>query len=147
MVVVDTSQLINRSRADLDQLFRASPGGEIPRGRATGTLLLGGGAEINAAAAWYIRHVIWKGKTFDPTRGELRNLITPFDIEAIVAKVYQGASWSDSKPCTVLDYSTTSVVAHWVRDEIRPVAPDLYLGVAYLGRIPVVYFALDFRGY
>ena len=77
----------------------------------TVALLLGGGPEINAAAAWYARQVIWQGKVFDPARGELRNLITPFGIRAIIAKVYPGSSWSDGKPCIVLDYAKTSVIA------------------------------------
>ncbi|HLZ08922.1 MAG TPA: hypothetical protein VKT80_10070 [Chloroflexota bacterium] len=144
MLAVDVSQLIKASRAELDDRYRASPGGEIPRGRGTGTLLLGAGPEINAAASWYARRVLWQGKVFDPERGELRNRITPFGILAFVAKVYTGPSWADAKPCTVLDYSKTSVIAHWIRDEIRPVAPGLYLGVAYLGRVRVAHFALSF---
>jgi hypothetical protein len=143
---LDVPRLIKSSRADLDRLFRVIPGGEIPSGTGSGTLLLGGGPEINAVAAWYARQVIWQGKVFDPARGELRNLITPFGIRAIVAKVYPGPSWSDGRPCIVLDYSKTSTIAHWVRDEIRPVAPDLYLGVAYLGRVRIAHFALSFSG-
>ena len=144
MLAVDVSQLIKASRADLDDRYRASPGDEIPSGRGTGTLLLGAGPEINAAAAWYARHVLWQGKVFDPERGDLRNRITPFGIQAFVAKVYPGPSWADAKPCVILDYSKTSVVAHWIRDEIRPVAPGLYLGVAYVGRLKVAHFALSF---
>jgi hypothetical protein len=144
VLAVDIAQLIKMSRADLDRLYLANPGGEIPRGRGNGALLLGGGAAINEAAAWYVRQVMWQGKVFDPDRGELRNLLTPFGIKAIVAKVYSGPSWSDAKPCIVLDYSKTSTVAHWIRDEIRLVAPGLYLGVAYLGKVKVAYFALSF---
>jgi len=141
---LDVPRLIKTSRADLERLYRENPGDEVPSGRGTGTLLVGAGAEINAALAWYARLAVWQGKVFDPERGELRNLITPFGVRAIVARVYPGVSWSDGKPCTILDYSTTSTIARWIRDEIRPVAPNLYLGVAYLGRIKVVNFALSF---
>jgi hypothetical protein len=144
MLAVDMSQLIKASRAELDDLYRASPGGEIPRGRGTGTLLLGARPRLNAAAAWYARQILWQGKVFDPARGELRNRITPFGILAFVAKVYSGPSRADAKPCTILDYSKTSTVARWIWDEIRPVAPDLYLGVAYLGKVRVAHFALSF---
>jgi len=58
--------------------------------------------------------------------------------------VYKAPSWLDQKECIVLDYSHTSLIAHWVRDEIRLVAPDLYLGVAYLGKLKVAHFALSF---
>lgn len=44
----------------------------------------------------------------------------------------------------MLDYARTSLLARWVRDEIRLVAPDLYLGVASLRTVPVVHFALRF---
>lgn len=144
MLAVDLPRLIAAPRADLDRLFRDSPAGPIPTGRSTGRLLLGAGAGANRAAAWYARRALWQGKVFDPERGELRNLITPFGVEAIVAKVFLGASWSDGKPSVVLDYSQTSLVARWVRDEIRLVAPDLYVGVAYLGSVRVVHFALRF---
>ena len=64
---------------------------------------------------------------------------------AIVAKVYQSPSWLDGKECTVLDYSETSLIAHRVRDEIREVAPGLYLGVVFWGREKILNFALNFR--
>jgi hypothetical protein len=144
MLAVDLPQLVAMPRAELDQLYRDSPAGPIPTGRGAGRLLLGGDSGVNRAAAWYTQHALWQGKVFDPERGELRNMITPFGLEAIVAKVFVGSSWSDRQPCVVLDYSETSRVARWVRDEIRLVAPDLYLGVAYLGSVRVVHFALRF---
>jgi hypothetical protein len=44
----------------------------------------------------------------------------------------------------VLDYSKRSLVARWVRDEIRRVAPGLYLGLVYLKRTRLIYFTLQF---
>jgi len=35
-------------------------------------------------------------------------------------------------------------VAHWVRDEIREVAPHIYLGKVYLGKKRLIDFALEF---
>jgi len=144
VLAVDLRRLIAAPRGDLERWYRDSPAGQIPAGRGRGRLLLGAGAGANRAAAWYVRHVLWQGKVFDPRRGELRNLVTPLGIAAIVAKVYAGPSWSDGKPCIVLDYARTSLLARWVRDEIRLVAPDLYLGVAHVGTVPVVHFALCF---
>ena len=46
--------------------------------------------------------------------------------------MYRDASRLDGRPCIVLDYSKTSRVAGWVRDEIREVAPRLYLGLVYV---------------
>ena len=92
------------------------------------------------------RLLYWQGKEFDASTGTLRNLITPFGVRAITASVYEDRSWHDGRPCIVLDYSKTSRVAHWVRDEIRQVEPGVYLGLVYWGRrrLPVR-FTLVFR--
>ena len=65
----------------------------------------------------------WQGKVFDAKAGLLRNRIGPFGLNAIIAKVYKAPSWLDGKECIVLDYSETSMVAHWIRDEIRLIEP------------------------
>ncbi len=45
----------------------------------------------------------------------------------------------------MLDYSETSLVAHWVRDEIRLIQPPgLYLGVVYWDKSRLIDFALQF---
>ena len=49
----------------------------------------------------------------------------PFGLNAIIARVYKEPSWLDGKECIVLDYSDTSLVAHWIRDEIRAIAPGV----------------------
>ena len=65
-------------------------------------------------------------------------------LNAIIAKVYKGASWLDGKECIVLDYSETSLVAHWIRDEIRQIEPGLYLGKVYWDKKRLIDFALKF---
>jgi len=45
----------------------------------------------------------------------------------------------------VLDYSDTSLLAHWIRDEIREIAPNLYLGKVYWGKHRLIDFAIDFN--
>ena len=74
----------------------------------------------------------------------LKNKVSPFGIQAIVAKVYKGDSWLDQKECIVLDYSKTSVVAHWIRDEIRLISPGFYLGKVYWGKERLIDFCLKF---
>jgi hypothetical protein len=81
---------------------------------------------------------------FDRAKGELKNKILPMGHKAIVAKVYKDKSWLDQKECIVLDYSKTSLIAHWIRDEIREVAPDIYLGIVYWGKKKLIHFALKF---
>ena len=73
-----------------------------------------------------------------------RNLILPFGLSAVIAKIYKGTSWFDQKECIVLDYSETSMVAHWIRDEIRLIQPKTYLGKVYWERSRLFHFLLEF---
>ena len=53
-------------------------------------------------------------------------------------------SWYDGAPCIVLDYSKTSFAARRIRDEIREIAPGVFLGIVFWGRRHVLDFSLDF---
>ena len=143
-VRVDVDRLKSMNQAELDDLFVESPAGAIPAGEADGTVLFDPGSQIEDVAAKVAHLLFWKGKVFDPASGELLNRILPDGIPAIAARVYRAPSWIDGRDCIVLDYSQTSVVAHWIRDEIREVAPDLYLGIVFWDRRKILNFALDF---
>lgn len=140
--VVD--RLLDLSEAELDDLFRVSPAGEIPRGEARGTVIVAPGTELSELAAKLIHLIAWKGKVFDPDRGELLNELGPLGIDLVRAKVYKAASWFDGNEAIVLDYSRTSLVAHWIRDEIREIAPGVYLGIVYWDQDKTINFALEF---
>jgi hypothetical protein len=140
----DVPQLLSMSHAELDSLFTESAAGDIPNGEATGTAIVAPGTKYTQETATLINHFAWQGKNFDATRGVLRNKILPFGLNAIVATVYKGESWLDGKECIVLDYSETSLVAHWIRDEIRQIGPGLYLGNVYWDKSRLIYFALQF---
>jgi len=143
-VAVDVRELLHTSQDDLDALFRRSEAGEIPSGEGEGTVLVAPGTELAGPAAKLVHYIVWQGKVFDPEKGELRNEILPFGVKAVRAKVYRDASWLDGKEAIVLDYSHTSLVAHWIRDEIRLVGPGVYLGVVYWEKAKVLHFALEF---
>jgi hypothetical protein len=132
------------SQAQLDELFTTSPPGAIPDGEAKGTAIIAPGTTYTDEIAEFINHFAWQGKNFDAKKGALRNRILPFGFNAIIAKVYKGPSWLDGKECIVLDYSETSLLAHWIRDEIREVAPGLYLGKVYWGKKRLIDFAVEF---
>jgi len=142
-MAVDVPSLFSRTREQLDDLFRAAEAGPIPTGEAKGTALIATNSAISDDLAQVIKLFAWQGKTFDAAAGVLRNRITAFGLNAIVAEVYHGKSLLDDQPCVVLDYSKTSIVAKWIRDEIRLVAPQLYLGRVYWGDKPVMHFALE----
>jgi len=141
-----TAQLLEMSNAKLDELFSKSPAGEIPDGRAKGTAIIAPGTKFSSEIAELINVFGWQGKTFDAARGVLRNRILPIGLNAIVATVYKGPSWLDEKECIVLDYSETSLLARWIRDEIRLIDPGFYLGRVYWDKTPLIHFSLEFQG-
>jgi hypothetical protein len=132
------------SQAQLDDLFRSSPAGDIPNGSANGTAIIAPDTKYSAAIAEVINHFGWQGKVFDAANGSLKNRILAFGVEAIIAKVYKGASWLDNKECIVLDYSQTSIVASRIRDEIRLISPGFYLGKVYWNKDRLIDFCLQF---
>jgi hypothetical protein len=137
-------ELVKMSQAQLDDLFVQAAAGDVPSGEAKGTAIVAPGTTYSQDIANFINHFAWQGKVFDPTKGVLRNKILPVGLNAIIAKVYKGPSWLDEKECIVLDYSETSLLAHWVRDEIREVVPHVYPGKVYLGKKRLIDFALEF---
>jgi hypothetical protein len=142
--LVRPASLVGMRRSELGALFRHGSAGEVPVGRGQGTALVGLGGPVARLVATLTRLLLWQGKVIDPDRASLRNLVSPLRIRAIKAKIYRAPSWFDNRECIVLDYSTTSLVARKIRDEIREVAPGVYLGLVFWGRRHVVDFALDF---
>jgi hypothetical protein len=143
-MVYDVDQLLRMSQAELDALFSSLEAGPIPDGEGDGTAIIAPGTVFTREIAAFVNHFAWQGKVFDAKAGLLKNRILPFGLNAIVARVYKQASWLDGKECTVLDYSETSMVAHWVRDEIRLISPGFYLGVVYWDKTRLIDFALRF---
>ena len=143
-MITDVQQLLTMTQAQLDELFTNSPAGDIPDGEGEGTAIVAPDTVFTVEIAKFINHFAWQGKTFDAKKGLLKNRILPFGLNAIIARVYMGPSWLDNKECIVLDYSETSLLAHWIRDEIRLIGPKFYLGKVYWGRARLIHFALQF---
>jgi hypothetical protein len=140
----DVAKLLTMSQSELDALFTKSQVGDIPDGEAEGTAIVAPGTTYSPAVAQFISLFAWQGKVFDAKKGILKNKILPFGLNAIIARVYKGPSWLDGKECIVLDYSDTSFVAQWIRDEIRQIEPKLYLGKVYWDKKRLIDFALKF---
>src|SRR3954468_4001151 len=114
-VAYEIQQLLRMTQSQLDELFTASPAGDIPDGEGKGTAIIGAGSGLPPGIAGFINYFVWQGKIFDAKAGRLKNKILPFGIAAIVARVCKDESWFDRKECIVLDYSRTSLVAGWIR--------------------------------
>ena len=139
---LDESDLERLTNHELDDIFRASPAGELPAGVVRGRAYVFNGTKACRIIAKLAYWFAWQGKKLDPDRRGLVNRITPLRLPLIRATVYHGSSWVDDKECTVIDYSKTSVVARMVRDETRLVSPGLHLGVVWLWRRRVAWFSL-----
>ena len=140
----DAPHLLKMSADQLDELFAHSPAGEIPDGEAQGTLIIAPGTALSSEIALLVKSFAWQGKHFDATAGQLNNRVTPLGLRAVIAKVYKGRSWFDRNECIVLDYSETSLIAHWIRDEIRFIGSGCFLGRVYWGRMSLMHFTLQF---
>ena len=137
--------LISETTNELGEIFRTGVAGAIPNGHGKGTVLIGTGGLLARLVAALSYALLWRGKVVNAREGRLKNLITPLAIRAIEAAVYKQDSWYDGETCIVLDYSKTSFVARMIRDEIREIAPGIFLGLVFWGRRHVLDFSLDFR--
>jgi len=137
---------LNKSREELDEIYRNARPGDIPSGDTRGTAILAGSL-FSKIVALLARTFLWQGKVFDlfcprGDAGILVNKITPFSLTFIVAKVYRDISWLDGRDTIVIDYSKTSFVAKVIRDEIREIEPGVYLGKVWWGKKRILDFAL-----
>jgi hypothetical protein len=140
-----TAQTISKMSTDeVDQLFRTGEVGPIPDGQADGTAIFWPGSPSEPIVERIVHKIAWQGKVVSAEDRSLKNRILPLGVRAIAADVYKDRSWFDGEDCIVLDYSRRSLVARWVRDEIRRVAPGLYLGLVYLRKTRLIYFTLQF---
>ncbi len=111
----------------LDLLYRQSGPGPVPAGKVRGLALYPDSRFPRARSR--AARVAWQGKVFQPETGTAVNRF--FGLRAIKGNVYAGSSWLDGAPSMILDYEGTSRLYGNYRDEIRQVAPGLYLGLMY----------------
>lgn len=152
--ITNPEDFLKLSADQLDEIFRQSTAGRVPSGEGEGTAIVAPGSAVSDTIARFVHLFSWKGKVFtpdpiDPQRATLKNRLLLLGTKAIIAQVYKSESWLDGKECIVLDYSQTSIVAQWIRDEIREVSPGVYLGVVYWGKEKenshkLIHFALKF---
>ncbi len=112
----------------LEALYAQSAPGAIPRGKVRGLALLRPGTKFGPAISRGAR-VTWQGKVFNADGTSSINRF--FGVKAVRADVSYGPSWRDGNPAIILDYNRTSKVYERYRDELREVAPGLYLGLMF----------------
>jgi hypothetical protein len=143
---ITLDELLRMAPAELESVYRQGITVAIPEGRIRGTALLAPGTRRERVLSRGAR-LFWQGKVFE--HGQTTAVNRFFGIRVIRGQVYQGQSWLDGQPALILDYSQTSRIYADNRDEIRQVAPGLYLGLMY-NRTSAppglqMYFALEAR--
>jgi hypothetical protein len=120
--------LVRLTPAQLDCLYQQSPPAALPQGNLRGRALVAPGTKLAPVASGAAK-VLWQGKVIDCQNSMAVNRF--FGIKMIRGNLYYDSSWLDGRPALILDYSETSLVYAHYRDEIREVAPGLYLGLMY----------------
>lgn len=128
-----THDLERKSWAELEQIYRDAEPGRLPHGFAKGRVVYCPGTFLGGVKS-EVAQLVWRGKHFSAADGMLINQWC--GVRAIRAAVSFGPSWLDGKPAIILDYSGTSRLWADVRDEMREIAPGVYLGAMYLRRCP-----------
>jgi hypothetical protein len=116
------------SPAEIEAVYRQGTAVALAPGRVRGTALLAPGTRRARTLSRGAR-LLWQGKVIEPDGATAINRF--LGIRMIRGQLYQGPSWLDGGPALVLDYSQTSRIYAGNRDEIRQVAPGLFLGLMY----------------
>lgn len=125
---ITLEQLLGMSPAQIENVYRQGTAVAIPPGKVRGTALLAPGTRRARMVSRGAR-LLWQGKVFEEGQSTAVNRF--FGMRVVRGQLYQGPSWLDGGPALVLDYSQTSRVYADNRDEIRQIAPGLFLGLMY----------------
>jgi hypothetical protein len=143
--VIGIDELLHMSACELEAIYRAAPPGRIAAGYAPGKTIFSPGTKRTLRMA-KLAGVVWQGKHFDACSQTITNQV--FGKPRITADVAYGESWFDGGPSIVMDYADKG--PRWAkptRDEVREVAPGLFLGLMYkrtcCGPKFVMFFALE----
>lgn len=138
-------ELARMNLCQLDALFAAAKCAPAPVGLGRGTILLRLDGKCPKTRA-RMQGMVWKGKYFYGD-GRFTNQWAGF--RAVESVVETGPSWYDGQPCVVLPYPPNAKVFGNARDELREIAPNLWLGRFYEVcpcRKHQGYFVLEFCG-
>ena len=160
---LDIPEMRSWSQKQFDDLYLTLEHGEVPDGPFSGAVVMPKGKDqslvlrkLDHLGFRHLAETLWKGKHFFKDEMALRNRVSLFGQRRMFpAKLYVGESYFDSsKPAVIIDYSKFDEVQNYnryldfllgssllnVRDEIRKINDDFYLGRAYLGQT----FCLNF---
>ena len=89
--------------------------------------------------------LVWKGKNIYTNEAIMLNQVGKK--QKVAASISKEESWLDGKPSVIFDYASGPKWAQKARDEVREIAPGLYLGIMYFRDCPCpkmgMFFALE----
>ena len=138
------SDLLNMSQAEIDELYKQGSVGEIPDGDGKGIAIIAAGTILVKVLALISKLFFWQGKFFYREQKFFLNKIAPFGIRAFKGEIYKGDGRFCEGEAIILDYSQTSFIFKKVKEEMREIAPGLYLAQVYVGEKRVSNFTLEF---
>ncbi len=127
-VPVTACDLKRMCAAELEQVFAVGKVSGTPVGPLSGRVLLVVSSRSPRLRA-QMMNAVWKGKLFFPD-GTLTNLWF-CGIQTSPGCSTIEPSWFDEKPCIVLEYPPGTLVFANAHDELREIAPGLFLGRFY----------------
>ena len=122
------AQLKQFCPAELEALYAQAQAGTPPVGRLRGYVLVMTGKPCPKLAA-RTANLAWKGKVFEPDGCFVNQWLLGF--RALGSQAILGPSAWDDQPALVMEYAPGTPIFGNIRDEIREVAPGLYLGRLY----------------
>lgn len=114
------------SEAELMALFQAAGVGRPLDGTAKGKLVYLAGRNLKMRMA----SLVWTGKRARASDGWFINRWLG-GVELIASHYVIGPSWVDGKPAILMDYAPKTPLLGNVHDELREIAPGLYLGPVF----------------
>jgi hypothetical protein len=124
--ICSMDDLVRMDECQLLDLYRNAQPGPVPSGFSPGRVIPDPGKRTTVVKSNLMKH-IWQGKYFD--NDVMTNRF--FGIKFIKGQVTPEISWIDGKPVNAIDYSATSLLFKHYRDEIREIAPGIYLGIMW----------------
>ena len=139
--------LVNMSQSEIDDLYNKGSVNKIPDGDSTGIAIIWAGSIFTKIIAFLSWLLFWKGKYFYKEEGYFLNKILPFGIRAVKGEIYieKETCFFCRGKAIVLDYSKTTLLLRAVREEMREIAPGLFLAQVYWNEKRISNFTLEFE--
>src|SRR5262249_9101845 len=115
------------SAVELDKLFKGSDLGNIPVGDLDGQVLCV--ADRHGRLKVWVSNLVWRGK-YGGEDAYLSNRWVG-NQRRIGGYYVTGPNWVDGRPAFILDYPAGTPIFGNMHDELREIAPGLYLGLMF----------------